>query len=372
MPSRATVSLTSFLVAWRTIPLHDREVVDALVDPTHAGPSPELAQALRGWPGTHYWSDEPDGRHIVFTRPTVPRTRDAWPLHALLFAATLFTTTLAGAIITGAVPADPSVVLAPGTWGAEFFRAWTTGLTFSVPLLAILLSHELGHYLTARRYQLDVSPPFFLPAPPIPVLIGTLGAFIRLRTILAARRFVRDLRRAAPRARRRTGRAAASDRVRRVVRNVRHRAEPAAHGPARRRAHPVRRAAPLARACGARVLGAHHVARLVLDRLADLGVRGAGAVARPAGSPAGARRVSAVAAVPPLARMGESGPVPHHLRSGTVPVVAPSLLRNSHVLISLHKPATGSACPHNRRDPPQLQLTRSSTTCLRFASTDKR
>ncbi len=192
------MSLTRFLVAWRTIPLRDREVVDALVDPSHAGPSPELAQALEAWPGTHYWSDEADGRHIVFTRPTVPRTRDAWVLHALLFAATLFTTTLSGAIIAGAIPADPSVVLAPGTWGTEFFRAWTAGLTFSVPLLAILLCHELGHYLPARRYQLDVSPPFFLPAPPIPVLIGTLGAFIRLRTILTDRRQLIDVGAAGP------------------------------------------------------------------------------------------------------------------------------------------------------------------------------
>lgn len=194
------MSLTRFLVAWRTIPLRDREVVDALVDPAHAGPppSPELAQALRVWPGTHYWSDEPDGRHIVFTRPTLPRTRDAWALHALLFAATLFSTTLAGAILTGAIPADPRVVLNPGAWGAGFFRNWVAGLTFSLPLVAILLCHELGHYLTARCYQLDVSPPYFIPAPPIPLTIGTLGAFIRLRTILTDRRQLIDVGAAGP------------------------------------------------------------------------------------------------------------------------------------------------------------------------------
>src|SRR3989449_7654367 len=36
---------------------------------------------------------------------------------------------------------------------------------FSVPLLAILLCHELGHYLAAGRYHLDVSPPYFIPVP---------------------------------------------------------------------------------------------------------------------------------------------------------------------------------------------------------------
>jgi len=58
------VPLTEFLVAWRTTLLPDREVIDALVDPAHAAPSPELAQALAGWPGRHYWATEPDGRHL--------------------------------------------------------------------------------------------------------------------------------------------------------------------------------------------------------------------------------------------------------------------------------------------------------------------
>jgi membrane-associated protease RseP (regulator of RpoE activity) len=188
------MSLKRFLLAWRTIPLRDREVIDALVDPVHAGPppSPQLAQALEAWPGSYYWSDEPDGRHLVLTQPARPRPRERWVLHALLFAATLFTTTLGGAIIAGAV--DPGLLLHPGTW----IRDWTAGLTFSLPLLAILLCHELGHYITARRYDLDVSPPYFIPAPPLVVWIGTLGAFIRLRTVLTDRRQLLDVGAAGP------------------------------------------------------------------------------------------------------------------------------------------------------------------------------
>ena len=192
------MSLFRFLLAWRTIPLRDREVVDALVDPLHAGPSPELDQALRNWPGTHYWSDEPDGRHVVFTRLSGARPREAWALHVFLFLATLFTTTIAGAILVGAIPADPSVVFSAGAWTGGLYRDWARGLTFSVPLLAILLCHELGHYVTARRYQLDVSPPYFIPAPPLPLTIGTLGAFIRLRTILTDRRQLIDVGAAGP------------------------------------------------------------------------------------------------------------------------------------------------------------------------------
>jgi membrane-associated protease RseP (regulator of RpoE activity) len=187
------VSLTPYLAAWRTTPLHDREVIDALVDPAHAGPSSELATALRDWPGTYYWSDEPDGRHLVLTRPAPARPREAWAMHGLLFVAALLTTTMSGAVITGALPADFSVLLQAGG-----LRAWATGFAFSLPLLAILLCHELGHYLTARRYQLDVSPPYFLPGAPAPWGIGTFGAFIRLRTVLTDRRQLLDVGAAGP------------------------------------------------------------------------------------------------------------------------------------------------------------------------------
>src|SRR5439155_645692 len=157
------VTITDFLLAWRTTSLPDREVVDALVHPAHAGPSPGLAQVLRQWPGSYYWSDEPDGRHLVITRPLVRRP-ERWALHLLLF-------------FTSGYPGYPG-----------FLQAWATGLPFSAPLLAILLCHELGHYVVARRYQLDVSPPYFIPVPMFPTLIGTMGAFIRLRTVLSDRR----------------------------------------------------------------------------------------------------------------------------------------------------------------------------------------
>lgn len=188
------MTLTRFLSAWRTTPLHDREVIDALVDPAHAGPPPsaELAAALRAWPGTYYWSDDRDGRHLVLTRPA-PRVREAWWTHALLFAAVLFTMTLSGAIVVGAIP------LSPSGWSAGvMLRGLAHGLSFSLPLLAILLCHELGHYLIARRYQLSVTPPFFIPGAPAPFGIGTFGAFIRLRTIVSDRRQLLDVGIAGP------------------------------------------------------------------------------------------------------------------------------------------------------------------------------
>ena len=62
------MELRAFLTAWRTTTLHDREVIDALVDPAHSGPSPALQEALHRWPGHAYWSDEAEGRHLILRR----------------------------------------------------------------------------------------------------------------------------------------------------------------------------------------------------------------------------------------------------------------------------------------------------------------
>ena len=192
--------LETYLIVWRTIALRDREVIDALVDPSHAGPSPEISAALEHWPGRYYWSDEPDGRHLVLTRRAVRPQPEAWWLHVLLLVATVLCTTYAGAVFRDALP--PSVMT---FWTGlvaldrEFLGQLLQGLTFSVPLIGILLAHELGHYFTARRYLLDTSPPYFIPVPVFPGLfIGTLGAFIRLRTILSDRRQLLDVGIAGP------------------------------------------------------------------------------------------------------------------------------------------------------------------------------
>jgi len=185
--------LWPYLRAWQTTQLPDRQVVDALVDARHDGPSPDLAAALARWPGPVYWSDETDGRHLIITREG-PRRRERWVLHAALLAATLVTTTYAGAILAGTL--QPQHLL--GLFGElvpaiSAIGAWAAGLSFSLPLLAILLAHELGHYVTARRYGLNVSPPYFIPVPLWPSFIGTMGAFIRLRTMLSDRRQLLDV-----------------------------------------------------------------------------------------------------------------------------------------------------------------------------------
>jgi membrane-associated protease RseP (regulator of RpoE activity) len=68
-------------------------------------------------------------------------------------------------------------------------------LAFSLTLMTILLAHELGHYFACRYYGVDASLPYFLPAP---TPIGTLGAFIRIRSPIYTRRALFDIGIAGP------------------------------------------------------------------------------------------------------------------------------------------------------------------------------
>jgi membrane-associated protease RseP (regulator of RpoE activity) len=72
-----------------------------------------------------------------------------------------------------------------------------SGLVFSFTLLVILGAHELGHYFACRYYGVDASLPYFLPAPP-PILFGTFGAFIRIRSPFPTRKALFDVGVAGP------------------------------------------------------------------------------------------------------------------------------------------------------------------------------
>ncbi len=68
-------------------------------------------------------------------------------------------------------------------------------LYFSLPLMTILGIHEMGHYFAARRHNVAVSLPFFIPAP---TMLGTLGAFISIREPIPDRRALVDIGLAGP------------------------------------------------------------------------------------------------------------------------------------------------------------------------------
>ncbi len=73
------------------------------------------------------------------------------------------------------------------------------GIPFAATLLLILGIHEMGHYVAARIHRADVSLPYFIPFPPLGGLsLGTLGAFVRLRSPIEDRRALFDIGIAGP------------------------------------------------------------------------------------------------------------------------------------------------------------------------------
>ena len=122
-------------------------------------------------------------------RAAAPLRRERWWLHALLLLLTFATTTYVGAGF--AVNFRPGLLPTGGHFGGLVRGA----LSFSIPLLSILFAHEMGHYLMCRRYGIDASPPYFLP---FPSLVGTLGAFIRIRQPIATKRQLFDIGVAGP------------------------------------------------------------------------------------------------------------------------------------------------------------------------------
>jgi membrane-associated protease RseP (regulator of RpoE activity) len=125
--------------------------------------------------------------------------RRLW-LHILLLLLTVFSTTFVGARIAENFHHNrPAFELESDLDG--YVEIWhnpsrmAAGLLFSLPLLLILLAHEFGHYLACVHYRLDASLPYFLPAP---TFIGTLGAFIRIRSPIFTRKELFDVGVAGP------------------------------------------------------------------------------------------------------------------------------------------------------------------------------
>jgi membrane-associated protease RseP (regulator of RpoE activity) len=126
-----------------------------------------------------------------FASPPTWERRRRWripehPLfHLALLAATFVTTTVFGGAVfsTGGGPLR----------GGRF----ADGFAFSIPLLLILGIHELGHYALCRRHGVAATLPYFLPAP-IPNLIGTFGALIRIKEPIRDKRALIEIGAAGP------------------------------------------------------------------------------------------------------------------------------------------------------------------------------
>jgi membrane-associated protease RseP (regulator of RpoE activity) len=74
-------------------------------------------------------------------------------------------------------------------------RVIQLSLLYAAVLIVILLGHEMGHYLTCRHYRIEATLPFFIPAP---TLIGTLGAFIKIKSPITRKKHLFDIGIAGP------------------------------------------------------------------------------------------------------------------------------------------------------------------------------
>lgn len=99
-----------------------------------------------------------------------------------LFVLTVFTTLFAGALQQGI-----NIIEEP-------LRFWE-GYPFSVSIMTILLGHEMGHYFASKAHRMRATLPYFIPAPSI---IGTFGAFIKMKSPILTRRALIDIGAAGP------------------------------------------------------------------------------------------------------------------------------------------------------------------------------
>lgn len=152
-----------------------------------------------------------------FPRPTAK----TWAKHTLLLFVTFVTATIAGTLF----PFGPTPIFPDGdpqSWGEALrfiadlpikyvmlvahaismlasdpaYLAY--GLKFSLSLLFILISHEMGHYVACRIYRVDATLPFFIPTPPMIGPAGTFGAFIKILSPMPSRKAVFDIGVAGP------------------------------------------------------------------------------------------------------------------------------------------------------------------------------
>ena len=141
-------------------------------------------------PASPLWERDDTGLD-VYVRDPGPAPRE-WIISGILLAVTFLSTSFAGLFYieddVGFFEAFIAVLRNPGLL--------LYGLPFSVPLIAILLAHELGHYAVCRHYGMRCTPPFFLPAPIS--IVGTLGAFIKIKSAFRSKHALFDIGIAGP------------------------------------------------------------------------------------------------------------------------------------------------------------------------------
>jgi Zn-dependent protease len=137
-----------------------------------------------------------DGKETIFLKDGVitPKPSRTW-INGLLFLLTVISMLYVGTTYTlgGVYNGQGSIQLESiYPFLKESLRG---GIAFTVSMLAILLSHEFGHFFMARHHKTSVSLPYFLP---FPNLLGTLGAVILTKQIPKNKKILLDIGIAGP------------------------------------------------------------------------------------------------------------------------------------------------------------------------------
>lgn len=128
-----------------------------------------------------------------------PQKAKIW-INIILFIITFISTYLVGLTWSASFIYADAVndLSAQGELGAAIFfepRVLILAGIYVLVLLGILSAHELGHFLTCRHYKLQATWPYFIPAP---TLIGTLGAFIKIKSPITRKQQLFDIGVAGP------------------------------------------------------------------------------------------------------------------------------------------------------------------------------
>ncbi|WP_137284388.1 site-2 protease family protein [Halorussus salinisoli] len=184
-------------------------------DPPADGPSLErLSSVFRV-----YEARRDGDRLMYYGEPLVPRERlidAAWPLFRE-HGYEVQLTTETGEYVLVAEPADTGIDGVPWTNVVLFLltvvstlyagTAWyhidavenplavLDAWPFTAAVLGVLLTHELGHYVMTRYHGVDATLPYFIP---MPSLIGTMGAVIRMKGQMPDRKALFDIGVAGP------------------------------------------------------------------------------------------------------------------------------------------------------------------------------
>jgi membrane-associated protease RseP (regulator of RpoE activity) len=190
------------LAEYRLTSLAEDTVLEGTLRPELSAASPEVVATMADWPAPAYLQQEDGVTQVVlvYEMRTVPASLP-W-MHAALFLATLLTTLGAGALMAGLDPFATQVlqlgdVEIPYPSRIEWAEL-LVGASFALPFMGVLLAHEMGHFVAARVHRVRASLPYFIPFPPYFSIIGTVGAFIRLKGPMVRRAILFDVGSAGP------------------------------------------------------------------------------------------------------------------------------------------------------------------------------